>query len=50
MIRINGFFEVKEGVTEAQIKALADELVEISLMFTKYKNNGNLQTVLRDCH
>ena len=36
MIRLNGFFEVKEGVTESQVKALADELVEKSL-----KDAGN---------
>ena len=36
MIRLNGFFEVKEGVTEAQVKALSDELVEKSL-----KDEGN---------
>ena len=36
MIRLNGFFEVKEGVTETQVKALADELVEKSL-----KDEGN---------
>ena len=36
MIRLNGFFEVKEGVTEAQVKALSDELVEKSL-----KDKGN---------
>lgn len=31
MIRLNAFFEVREGVTETQVKALADELVEKSL-------------------
>lgn len=36
MIRLNGFFEVKEGVSESQVKALADELVEKSL-----KDAGN---------
>ena len=36
MIRLNGFFEVKDGVTETQVKALADELVEKSL-----KDEGN---------
>lgn len=36
MIRLNGFFEVKEGVAETQVKALADELVEKSL-----KDEGN---------
>lgn len=30
MIRLNVFFETKEGVTSAQVKALADELVEKS--------------------
>ena len=36
MIRLNAFFKVKEGVTTAQVKALADELVEISR-----KDEGN---------
>ena len=31
MIRLNGFFQVKAGVSEAQLKALTDELVEKSL-------------------
>lgn len=31
MIRLNAFFEVKEGVTLAQVKNLTDELVEKSL-------------------
>lgn len=36
MIRLNGFFQVKEGITETQVRALADELVEKSL-----KDKGN---------
>lgn len=36
MIRLNAFFKVKEGVTTAQVKALADELVEFSR-----KDEGN---------
>lgn len=36
MIRLNVFFELKEGVTKAQVKALTDELVETSL-----KDEGN---------
>lgn len=31
MIRLNVFFEVREGVTLEQVKALTDELVEKSL-------------------
>ena len=31
MIRLNVFFQVKAGVSEAQLKALTDELVEKSL-------------------
>jgi quinol monooxygenase YgiN len=31
MIRLNAFFEVKDGVTTAQVKALTDELVAKSL-------------------
>ena len=30
MIRLNAFFKVKAGVTTAQVKALTDELVELS--------------------
>ena len=36
MIRLNAFFKVKEGVTIAQVKAVADELVELSR-----KDEGN---------
>lgn len=36
MIRLNAFFEVKDGVTEAQVKELTDELVAKSL-----KDEGN---------
>lgn len=36
MIRLNGFFEVKEGVDAAQVRVLSDELVEKSL-----KDAGN---------
>lgn len=36
MIRLNGFFEVKDGVKESEVKALSDELVEKSL-----KDEGN---------
>ena len=36
MIRLNAFFKVKAGVTTAQVKALADELVELSR-----KDEGN---------
>ena len=30
MIRLNAFFEIKDGVTAEQVKALTDELVEKS--------------------
>ena len=36
MIRLNAFFKVKAGVTTAQVKALTDELVELSR-----KDEGN---------
>ncbi len=36
MIRLNAFFKVKEGVTTALVKTLADELVEFSR-----KDEGN---------
>lgn len=37
MIRLNGFFEVKPGVTEADVRTLSDELVKLSLA-----DEGNL--------
>ena len=36
MIRLNAFFKVKAGVTTAQVKELADELVALSR-----KDEGN---------
>lgn len=36
MIRLNAFFTVKAGVTAAQVKAVTDELVELSR-----KDEGN---------